>query len=205
MIGRAALHSFLVRRRARARVARCAQVIAVAATIALGGGGARAQSGFVLKSDALTSAGGSATGGAHVLGMSVGQIFTGAATGGTQVEHAGLWHPRPDPLVSVDPVLTGAPPARVELLSIAPNPTRGPLTFRLGIPAALANAKVELRIFDLAGRMVRQLHVGHLPPGWHQVGWNGRDSAGEEAGLGVYFCRIDAGGFAASRRFVVIQ
>lgn len=183
----------------------CVCAVVLVALIAPGGDGARAGSGFVLKADALGGAGGSAAAGIHAVETSLGQTFTGAAAGGPHLEYAGLWRPGLHPLVGVDPASPAALPARFELHSVAPNPSRGPLRLRLGIPATGSSAPVQLRIFDVAGRMVQQLRVEVTSPGWHLLSWDGRDAAGAEVGLGVYFCRMDAGGSSASRRFVVIH
>ncbi len=204
MIARAALASFPAARFVPTRLA--LRVCAVALVVMIAGpGGAFGQSGFVMKADALGGAGGSAAAGTHALGMTLGQTFTGAASVGPHQEYAGLWRPGLDPLVGVEPASPSALPARFELLSIVPNPSRGPLRLRLGIPASGSGAPIELRIFDLAGRMVKQFRVDESSPGWHLLSWDGRDTAGAQVCPGLYFCRMDAGGSSAGRRFVVIH
>jgi len=41
--------------------------------------------------------------------------------------------------------------------------------------------------------------------GIHQVEWDGRDGAGAAAAAGVYFVRIESGGFEFVRRVVRIR
>jgi len=38
--------------------------------------------------------------------------------------------------------------------------------------------------------------------GSYAAAWDGRDEYGRPAGSGVYFCRLQAGGFTAARKMV---
>ncbi len=51
-------------------------------------------------------------------------------------------------------------------------------------------APVDLRIFDLSGRLVRTLLSGSQPAGTHRVLWDGRDGDGRDAPSGVYLYRL---------------
>jgi len=68
-----------------------------------------------------------------------------------------------------------------------PNPF-GPLTdLHFSLPAA---AEVELKVYDVAGRLVRSLVDGPRPGGMNEVRWNGRDENGHEVASGTYFARL---------------
>ena len=63
------------------------------------------------------------------------------------------------------------------------------------IPFQLSEAGfVHLRIYDLAGRLVRTLLSGQrLEKGPHAIRWNGMDDSGRTITSGVYLCRFDCG------------
>ena len=64
---------------------------------------------------------------------------------------------------------------------------------------------VHLAIYDLRGRLVRTL-VGTeaLPPGAHEVVWNGRDDRGAMAAGGGNVYRLRTADFVASRRMTLV-
>lgn len=68
-----------------------------------------------------------------------------------------------------------------------PNPSRETTQLQLALPRA---QEVSVEVFDLAGRLVRQVADGPLAAGSHQLAWDGRDAAGRRAAAGVYFARI---------------
>lgn len=105
-----------------------------------------------------------------------------------------------DPASGVADQLTIGP--RIEMLSPAPNPFRP----SLGISYRLSNpARVNLRVFDSAGRLVRDLRPGGTATGFHTVQWDGRDGSGHEAAPGVYFLRMEADGERIVRKAVRIR
>lgn len=72
---------------------------------------------------------------------------------------------------------------------VYPNPTPGAakFTFNLSRPAY-----VSVRIFTLAGRLVRALPEQICGPGYGELEWDGFDAAGRLPGNGVYLYKIDA-------------
>jgi len=93
-------------------------------------------------------------------------------------------------------------PQEMRLHAASPNPFHGATRIRFDLPEASA---VRLRVFDLRGRMVRDLADTAYPAGTHTVTWDGRDAIGERAASGVYFCRLEAGGRVRIVRMVVGQ
>jgi hypothetical protein len=59
-------------------------------------------------------------------------------------------------------------------------------TVRLGIPQA---GRVQINIYDVAGRRVRALADRVFPAGEQELRWDGTDDAGNKVGRGVYFVR----------------
>ncbi|MBD3220640.1 Omp28-related outer membrane protein [bacterium] len=73
-----------------------------------------------------------------------------------------------------------------------PSPFNPQTRIRFELPAA---GPVDVRVHDLAGRVVRTLVDGaRRPAGTHEVVWRGRDDRGRALSSGVYLVRVRAGG-----------
>jgi len=57
-----------------------------------------------------------------------------------------------------------------------------------------ARGPVDLRIFDLRGRLVRSVVAEDFAAGQHALRWDGRDANGHEAASGIYLVRMVAAG-----------
>jgi flagellar hook assembly protein FlgD len=64
---------------------------------------------------------------------------------------------------------------------------------------------VRLDIFDVAGRLVRQLVGGELPPGDHEAAWDGRDGRGARLASGIYLVRLEALDQIRSQRVALVD
>ena len=64
---------------------------------------------------------------------------------------------------------------------------------------------VVLTVFDVLGRKVRTLVNGRVEAGRHTVRWDGRSDAGLPVASGVYIYRLDAGGFVAARKMLLVR
>ncbi len=96
-----------------------------------------------------------------------------------------------------------SPVARFAIDSPRPNPASGPVLLAFRMPDA---APVEVAIFDLAGRAVRQLARGErYEAGAHTLHWDGRDESGALTAPGLYFVRARAGALSADARIVRIR
>ena len=84
-----------------------------------------------------------------------------------------------------------------------PNPSDGPTEIRFALDRA---ARVQVAIFDVAGRLIRTLQTsGTLGPGARTVLWDGRDRQGNGVPAGVYFVEIQAGSETARTRIVRLR
>jgi flagellar hook assembly protein FlgD len=83
-----------------------------------------------------------------------------------------------------------------------PNPFNPTTTIRFGLKEP---ARVQLTIYDAAGRLVRQLIDDSRPARHYTVTWDGRDRAGQSVASGVYFCRLTAGSFKETKKMVLIR
>ena len=96
-------------------------------------------------------------------------------------------------------------PEVTSLLSNYPNPFN-PETW---IPYQLAEpADVTLTIYDIQGRVVRDLDLGHQRAGMYHTRsraayWDGRNAQGESVASGVYFYTLTAGDFSATRKMLI--
>lgn len=86
-----------------------------------------------------------------------------------------------------------------------PNPFNPTTWITFGIPAHVGEVDVRLDIFTIDGRLVRSLVQNKLLPGTHRVQWDSRDNLGAAVPTGVYFYRIRAGEFTASRKLALVK
>ena len=96
-------------------------------------------------------------------------------------------------------------PEETALLSNYPNPFN-PETW---IPYQLAEpTDVTLTIYDIQGRVVRTLDLGHQRAGIYEsksraAYWDGKNAQGEPVASGVYFYTLKAGDFSATRKLLI--
>jgi hypothetical protein len=91
--------------------------------------------------------------------------------------------------------------SRVAWLGVPyPNPGRSLATMRFGLPQSAA---VSLRVFDAAGRLVRELESGVLPAGEYASTWDLRSTRGDRVAAGVYFVRMTLGAQVIMRTVTV--
>lgn len=65
-----------------------------------------------------------------------------------------------------------------------PNPSGGTVHIRI---AASENEPVEVRIYDLSGRLINELPPGEYAYGSYVTVWNRKSAAGDEVPAGIYF------------------
>lgn len=82
----------------------------------------------------------------------------------------------------------------------APNPLSTETEIVYGLASS---ARVALRIYDTAGRIVRRLVDEPRAPGIHHVTWDARDGSGQPVAPGVYVARLTARGLDRTRKLVV--
>ena len=79
------------------------------------------------------------------------------------------------------------------------------------IPYQLAdNAEVQVSIYDISGKMVRRLNIGHQKAGYYvenerAVYWDGRSDTGEQVSSGLYFYQLRVGDYSAVKRMVILK
>ena len=105
----------------------------------------------------------------------------------------------------LESLLAALVPQETLLLPNYPNPFN-PETW---IPYQLAkSADVTLTLYDITGRVVRHLDLGHQRAGMYHTRsraayWDGRNAQGELVASGVYFYTLKAGDFSATRKMLI--
>jgi subtilisin-like proprotein convertase family protein len=97
---------------------------------------------------------------------------------------------------------SGEYPVRYELVGASPNPFNPVTRVTYGAPHA---GPVRVVVYNLAGREVRVLVEGEVGPGYHEAVWDGRDGAGAPVSSGVYFVRMEAGGYEGQVKAVLLK
>jgi hypothetical protein len=97
-----------------------------------------------------------------------------------------------------------AVPLSLQGLSLAASPN--PFNARLGLTIdALGAGPVTVRVYDLQGRLVRDLWLGGPVAGPTTLVWDGRDASGASVASGVYRLVLAAGGAQRSQAVVLVK
>lgn len=148
-------------------------------------------------SRSVNSAAGATVGNAsYVHSCTMGQAVAGNATSVLYSHGIGFWFALGGTL-SDTPEIPPAVPAAFALSLAGANPSISRARVAYAVPVS---AHVTIRLFDITGREVSTLVAEQVAPGRHEV--NLRASG---LGGGIYFCRMDAPGFSASRKLVLIR
>jgi hypothetical protein len=109
-----------------------------------------------------------------------------------------LW---PDPVTAVPDAAVAAEPV---LGPNRPNPFNPRTEIAFDLPVA---SRASLRVYDVAGRLVRTLLDAELPAGPGTATWDGRDDAGQAVPTGAYLCRLATagGGAPLTRRMLLVR
>jgi type VI secretion system secreted protein Hcp len=94
------------------------------------------------------------------------------------------------------------PLAKGLLLPPAPNPSRGETEFRFALPVA---SNAELSLFDLRGRLIKQLHNGFTSSEPVVALWDGTDEGGMRVAQGLYIARLTYPGTVVTQRLTLLR
>jgi hypothetical protein len=93
-------------------------------------------------------------------------------------------------------------PAAFYLAECLPNPFRTTTEISYAVPAA---EHVSVKVYDVTGRLIRSLVDAPLEPGVHRTLWNGKDDASRAVAAGIYYVRMTAGAYEATRKVIVLE
>ncbi len=95
-----------------------------------------------------------------------------------------------------------APVLSTTILQNYPNLFSSSTTIQFFLPEP---GYATLKIYNYTGELIRILVNNQLLVGFHSVLWDGSDMRGRPVADGVYFCRIETGGLAATKRMVLLK
>jgi hypothetical protein len=122
------------------------------------------------------------------------------------IQHTGLYA-QPEPpagLKNKDTSSHPELPLSFELDQNYPNPFNPSTTIDYFIPEG-ESIQTRLKIYDLRGRLIRNLVDTEKESGLYSIHWDGRDEQGQQVSSGVYLYRIDAGEFISTRKMVMVE
>jgi hypothetical protein len=93
-------------------------------------------------------------------------------------------------------------PGRFGLEQNYPNPFNGSTMILFDLPH---RADAEIRIYDLAGRLVFTRNFSDLDAGSHSLVWNGKAYDGKPLSTGLYFMRLRSGDLSAERKMLYLK
>jgi hypothetical protein len=96
----------------------------------------------------------------------------------------------------------GTTPLVFALSQSSPNPCKDRTTISYAIPK---ESHVTLSIFNAAGQLVRTLVNGQQEPGFRTIVWNGQDRNNRTVAQGVYFYRLTADNYTATRKLLIVR
>jgi flagellar hook assembly protein FlgD len=66
-------------------------------------------------------------------------------------------------------------------------------------------ARVQMHVYDVAGRRIATVLDATSPAGDHVASWDGVDDSGRPVASGVYFCRLSVDAWTAARKMVLLK
>ncbi len=93
-------------------------------------------------------------------------------------------------------------PTAFRLAQNFPNPFNPKTTIKFDMKA---KGLVTIRIYDVAGRLVRTLADEVRDAGAYSAVWDGRNNIGSEVASGIYFYKMETAGFQAAKKLVLLR
>ena len=93
-------------------------------------------------------------------------------------------------------------PLEFSLYQNYPNPFNPATIFRYDLPK---NTNVKLTIYDLMGRIVKNLVNDQQNSGYKLIQWNSTNNKGQSVSSGIYFYTFQAGEFRQSKKMVLLK
>lgn len=106
------------------------------------------------------------------------------------------------PATSVEERPGTQPPRAFVLSQNYPNPFNPSTVIRFVLPQS---GPANLAIYNILGHRVRMLVEGVQKAGEQRIMWDGRDDDGAAVASGIYFYRLEAGGFTQTRRLTLLR
>jgi hypothetical protein len=98
----------------------------------------------------------------------------------------------------------GSLPGRFALDQNYPNPFNPSTSISYYVGGGNA-ARVSLRVYNVAGQLVKTLVDEEKAPGEYRVIWNGKNQQGDDVASGVYFYRLNVSDYSDSKRMLLLK
>ncbi len=106
----------------------------------------------------------------------------------------------------VVPTPVGVPPAGEQLRMVLEQNTPNPFNPTTKIRYSLSHpTDVSLNVYNVSGRLVRNLVTGFQSANSYEVVWDGKDDRGRSAASGVYYYSLNADKKAETRKMILIR
>jgi hypothetical protein len=84
----------------------------------------------------------------------------------------------------------------------SPNPAASGTEIRFEVART---SDVSIKVFNAMGQLVKTLENERMQPGKYSLHWDGTNRAGEKVSSGVYFYKMEAGQFGATKKMLVVK
>ena len=92
-------------------------------------------------------------------------------------------------------------PKAFNLQDARPNPFNPTTTIGYALPSL---SEVDIAVFSIDGRCIRQIVSGVVPAGTHQVVWDGTDQQDKRAPAGIYFYRLVSDAVVITKKMLLL-
>jgi len=83
-----------------------------------------------------------------------------------------------------------------------PNPVARSTEIRFEVARS---SDVSIKVYNAMGQLVRTLRDGRVQPGRYSVHWDGTNTSGEKVSSGVYFYKMEANKFQATKKMLIVK
>ena len=101
--------------------------------------------------------------------------------------------------------MRGLNPDDFQFVNSGPNPANPIAKFLYVIPRSAGAQDVRLRIYDVNGRLIKNLAQGTKEPGPYTATWDGHDNVGRSVASGHYYARISMGSFTRNTQITILK
>ncbi|MBI4727217.1 hypothetical protein HY768_08370 [candidate division TA06 bacterium] len=92
--------------------------------------------------------------------------------------------------------------AGLAMLPAMPNPMRDRTKIAMMI---IQSGWARVRVYNIAGQLVKELYQGHLAGGLHEFDWDAKDGNGARVSNGLYLTRAECSGSSATGKIMVVR
>jgi hypothetical protein len=93
-------------------------------------------------------------------------------------------------------------PVRTELTGNYPNPFNPETKIKFALKET---GDVSIKIYNIKGALVRALVDGEMNAAYHEIIWDGKDNTGKQVGSGVYFYKMKAEKYTATKKMILMK